>query len=606
MAKRYSLPARAKEPSPVPVTFRTSRAPFAMPTASSPRETVPRLGGGKQADPNPKEVLSTRERRSRWLKILTTGAAMAKRPGKMAFEDLSRMKDNIGFKDELKLRELFDRLDGDGDGLVSEHEWDMIHALLSHDALVRAEEHPNFCAYFKMLHTGALPFERISEIMDTKGLDSRILATPNNMLPLSPRAHSNVPAPMLKPLAYPASDSKAALAAKPSFRSGAHVVSLPGLPHCPPALQPRRGGNVVTQSAARWASMVLDGIMADNPHPLRLAASSHLYDVNAVVHGGEHGRPYAVGRSAFAFFSEEQFRKEAAATRRRIDVIIRSERKARLPFEIEQIHHTAQQRLRHNGRTDNNDDEYSTLLFDRVAPGDTFLHLSARCFSPEVACYLLGTDIDIEAVNAEGESFLEVFSEALDELRSTPLQPRPPRKFLGDAAPKKRLNAHLSARTQAQADAAKKADAEAAAEEPNPSKVRDRLLERKRREDHKVSWFRRCLQDLTKILRARLTEIEAIHAKTHWLNMAGEQLAPSERKRLDAREHVEGLLRNTNQLLARVDDAEAAIRGGGGGGEQQGNDAVMDVRVTPGQQQVAVGGGGGGGMGVGRVHFALR
>ena len=79
--------------------------------------------------------------------------------------------------------------------------------------------------------------------------------------------------------------------------------------------------------------------------------------------------------------------------------------------------------------------------------------------------------------------------EALDELRSTPLQPRPPRKFLGDAAPKKRLNAHLSARTQAQADAAKKADAEAAAEEPNPSKVRDRLLERKRREEEKA-WKR--------------------------------------------------------------------------------------------------------------------
>ena len=109
----------------------------------------------KVAPPNPKELLSTRDRRRRWFLIITTGAAGAGHPNKMAFRDLERFVDRLGMVDSLKAREVFDRLDTDGDGFVTMDDWDRVHALLSFDSLVRAEEHPNFCAYFKMLRTGS-------------------------------------------------------------------------------------------------------------------------------------------------------------------------------------------------------------------------------------------------------------------------------------------------------------------------------------------------------------------------------------------------------------------------------------------------------------------
>ena len=60
---------------------------------------------------NPKELLATHARRNKWFRIITTSAAAAGRPGKMSFDDFARMRESRGFYDEMKVKEIFDRLD---------------------------------------------------------------------------------------------------------------------------------------------------------------------------------------------------------------------------------------------------------------------------------------------------------------------------------------------------------------------------------------------------------------------------------------------------------------------------------------------------------------
>lgn len=423
--------------------------------------------------------------------------------------------------------------------------------MLTHDSLVRAEEHPVFCAYFKMLQTGALSFNRVAAIMDTKGIDSRILATPNNMLPLSPRAHSNKPGPMRKPLDLPVSHSRHTMPIKPRYKSGAHDVDLPPIPYRPLPLEPVRGGAVPVQPNDRWASMVMDSILKDHPYTLRIVCQFPSFDLGVVVLGGKYGGAFSLGRSAFAFFTEEQFKRQEPAVIRRLDSIVQSEGKARLPFEMEQIHHIGRQRMRHSGGAWDN----STLIFDRVVLGDTLLHLAARSFSPEIAFLLIDMDIDIEATNKVGEHFLDLFNESLEVLRATRLPPPPPRKFsvLGEnAGLKVRTNGHLIARTSEEAEIAKREDAKLPPIAIS-SVVQRRFIARKREEREKVEWLRRCAEEVRRRMIERIKEVQAIKSKIYWVEMVGDVLSAWEQKRLTMEPFLEGLLCKADVLIAKAD-----------------------------------------------------
>jgi hypothetical protein len=238
------------------------------------------------------EILSTRESRKRWFMIIDRkGRSMVDKSDLLHFASKLKMGPD-------QASQLFDRLDTDNDGFLNEVEWDRIGATLANDGLVRSESHPMFCAYFAMSRLGTLSNERLKEIVDFKGLDSRLLGKPDEMIPLPPNEVAYKPMPAAAMNRAPV-DSMHMIPKPPAYRSGPSDVSLPPLPFCPPTLRPRaRLPFEVPEGPVqpiKWATQAMDAIHNDRPGSLRYALSSPICDINARVSGGRNGCPFSIG-----------------------------------------------------------------------------------------------------------------------------------------------------------------------------------------------------------------------------------------------------------------------------------------------------------------------
>jgi len=490
-----------------------------------------------------------------------------------------------------KASALFDRLDSDNDGFLSEADWNRVAALLAYDGLVRAESHPMYMAYFRQRDLGALPLERLREIMASKGLNPEMLDKPDEMLPLNPTDVSNKPAP---PAALPPTlkDSTHLIAPKPSFRSGRDPVDLPQLPYCPAHLRPRArpGGPaeapVGPMQPMKWASLAMAAIDEDRPGTLRHALKSPVFDLAAVVKGGKHGTPFGLG-PVFSFFVETHFRREKVAAMQRLDAIMNQEGKYRLPNEYEAIQQQAVKHIRYGGGPG---DDKSECLFETVVLGDTLLHLAARAFSPEVGYLLLRSGCNFELRNSRGESSLDLWEDSLHSFATTPCTPSPE----GSRHNSRHNTARGGGRGEgggrlvlphisgaAAASSGSRSDEKE--EEPGGGKVATRWRERKRCGKQKLSWLEKCLQEMLRGLTGELeATAEISNSRVRYLSIVGGELTPWEANRLEAKDHLADLAEQAGQLLQRVQgtDPTAQLDYGERGGEVGGFGNGMNEGVA--------------------------
>eukprot|EP00613_Pedinella_sp_CCMP2098_P023076 CAMPEP_0171684240 /NCGR_PEP_ID=MMETSP0991-20121206/1570_1 /TAXON_ID=483369 /ORGANISM="non described non described, Strain CCMP2098" /LENGTH=521 /DNA_ID=CAMNT_0012271729 /DNA_START=115 /DNA_END=1677 /DNA_ORIENTATION=- len=500
-------------------------------------------------------MLSSKESRQRWFMIMDR-----KRFGRLDRSDLLHFAPKFDLELD-KASALFDRLDSDNDGFLSEADWNRVAALLAYDGLVRAQSHPMYMAYFRQRDLGALPLERLREIMASKGLNPEMLDKPDEMLPLNPTDVSNKPAP---PAALPPTlkDSTHLIAPKPSFRSGRDPVDLPQLPYCPAHLRPRArpGGPaeapVGPMQPMKWASLAMAAIDEDRPGTLRHALKSPVFDLAAVVKGGKHGTPFGLG-PVFSFFVETHFRREKVAAMQRLDAIMNQEGKYRLPNEYEAIQQQAVKHIRYGGGPG---DDKSECLFETVVLGDTLLHLAARAFSPEVA-----SSSFVQAAILSFETPVGNLRSIYGKTRcilSPPPHARLCRKAVDttvDTTPRGGVGeergaagSHISgAAAAAAASSGSRSDEKE--EEPGGGKVATRWRERKRRGKQKLSWLEKCLEEMLRGLTGELeATAEISNSRVRYLSIVGGELTPWEANRLEAKDHLADLAEQAGQLLQRV------------------------------------------------------
>jgi hypothetical protein len=288
-----------------------------------------------------------------------------KRLGRVDKSDLLNFAPKFDLENN-KASELFDRLDSDNDGFLTEMDWNRVAVLLAYDGMVRAQVHPMYMAYFRQKDLNAVPLDRLKEIVKRKGLNPDMLDRPDEMLPLNPTDTSNKPAPP-GPMPVSAADSRHILAKAPTFRSGRDAVDLPPQPFCPAHLRPRARPSpgdspVGPMQPMKWVSLAMAAIDEDKPATFRHAQTSPVFDMETTVKGGKNGTPFSLG-PVYSFFVETHFKREKADALQRMDQIIAIEGRYRLPHEYEAIQQQAVRHIRYGGGAD---EEGSECLFETV------------------------------------------------------------------------------------------------------------------------------------------------------------------------------------------------------------------------------------------------
>jgi hypothetical protein len=169
----------------------------------------------------------------------------------------------------------------------------------------------SFVAYFKMDRLGVMPRPRLTQIMESKGLDSSILNKPDEMLPLGLGQVSKKPSPATPmPLLEP--DSTHLVPKGPTYLSGRDRIDLPTQPFKPAYIRPRprNVGEATLElpiQPLKWATLAMNAVDEDRPGTLRHGMVSSLFDINAKVFGGQLGSPFSIG-PVFSFYTESQFK----------------------------------------------------------------------------------------------------------------------------------------------------------------------------------------------------------------------------------------------------------------------------------------------------------